>query len=70
MFSRLSPWKRIGSSAKSRDQLHYFVLLLSLCFTPNVGFAQVTTATLTGTVADIDGAVIPHATVTVKNQAT
>jgi hypothetical protein len=70
MFSHLSPWKRIGCSVKPPGHLHYFVLLLSLCFIPSVVFAQVTTATLTGTVADKDGAVIPHATVTVKNLAT
>jgi hypothetical protein len=44
--------------------------LLSLCLISSVLFAQVTTATLTGTVADAGGAIIPHATVTVRNLAT
>ena len=48
----------------------YRACLLSLCLISSVAFAQVTTATLTGTVADKDGAVIPHATVTVKSVAT
>ncbi len=48
----------------------YRACLLSLCLISSVVFAQVTTATLTGTVADKDGAVIPHATVIVKNLAT
>jgi hypothetical protein len=66
MFSRLSPWKRIGRSVKFR----HFALLLSMSSLPGLLFAQVTTATLTGTVADETGAVIPRATVTVKSLTT
>jgi len=44
--------------------------LLSLCLISPVVFAQVTTAILTGTVADKDGAIIPNATVTVKSMTT
>jgi len=51
-------------------QIHWFVLLLSLCLIPSGALAQVTTATLTGTVADKDGAIIPNAKVIVKNLAT
>jgi hypothetical protein len=66
MFSRWSPSKRWGGSVKLRR----IVVLLSLCFLPLPVFAQVTTATLSGTVADATGAVIPGARVTVKNLAT
>jgi hypothetical protein len=46
-------------------------LLLLLAATPNPGFAQGTvTATLSGTVFDSSGAVVPGATVTAKNTAT
>jgi len=66
MFSRFSPSKRTRRSVDFRQ----VVLLLSLCFLPKCVFAQVTTATLSGVVADSSGAVIPGATVTVKNLAT
>jgi hypothetical protein len=66
MFSRLSRSKRSCRSVN----LRHFALLLSLCFWSTFVFAQVTTSTLTGTVADESGAVIPGASVTVKNLAT
>jgi hypothetical protein len=43
------------------------LLLAGIWFAPGTVAAQVTTATLTGTVADTDGAIIPHAKVTVVN---
>src|SRR6202020_43687 len=66
MFSRFSPSKRTRRSVDFRQ----VVLLLSLCFLPKCVYAQVTTATLSGVVADSSGAIIPGATVTVKNLAT
>lgn len=57
-------------SVKRPGRLRCLVMLLSLCLASGAVFAQVTTATLTGTVADKDGAVIPNATVTVKSVTT
>jgi hypothetical protein len=45
-----------------------FVMVLCLLFTPGA-FAQ-STATVTGTVTDATGAVVPNATVTIRNQST
>ena len=45
-----------------------FVMVLCLLLTPGA-FAQ-STATVTGTVTDATGAVVPNATVTVRNQNT
>ena len=47
----------------------WLVLLLS-CFSPICSFAQVSTATLTGSVTDSTGAVIPNAQLTLNNSAT
>ena len=44
-------------------------LLLGLLLVPGVAWAQ-DTATLTGTVRDISGAVVPNADVSIKNTAT
>src|SRR3954454_6443703 len=47
------------------------LLLMAFAATPRCGFAQGgVTATLSGTVFDSSGAVVPGATVTAKNQAT
>lgn len=46
-----------------------FVLLLILCVAGPI-FAQVSTAVITGTVQDPDGAVIPTAIITIANQST
>ncbi|HEV2861387.1 MAG TPA: TonB-dependent receptor, partial [Pyrinomonadaceae bacterium] len=45
------------------------LLLLSLCPAPNA-FAQVNNASVTGLVTDSTGAVVPNASVTLKNKAT
>jgi hypothetical protein len=45
------------------------LLLLSACLATNA-FAQVNTASVTGLVSDTTGAVVPNASVTLKNKAT
>src|ERR1700676_160012 len=54
-------------SKTNRSLLYLLALLLSL---PSMVFAQVDTGTLTGTVKDATGAVVPDAMVTVRNTAT
>src|ERR1700680_1189973 len=54
-------------SKTNRSLLYLLALLLSL---PSMVFAQVDTGTLTGTVKDTTGAVVPDAMVTVRNTAT
>src|SRR5215211_6257185 len=46
------------------------LLLLSICMFPFAAFAQQETATMTGTVRDQSGGVVPKATVTVTNVST
>jgi hypothetical protein len=70
MSSHVSPWRRMGHCVGRPARFQFFVLLLSLYLLTDVLSAQVTTATLTGTVADKDAAIIPHASVTVTNIAT
>lgn len=58
-------------SDKLRGFVPCAVLILSaILVMPAVIYAQSTTATLSGTVVDPSGAVIPHAAVTLKNDAT
>src|SRR5271170_6251512 len=64
MISR--SWPQKGNPI--RLPLAGFILLWS-CFCSGPLVAQVTSASLSGTVADITGAVIPGATVTATNQA-
>src|SRR2546427_6724721 len=45
-------------------------LLALLVFLPSLAFAQVDTGTISGTVRDTSGAVVPDAMVTVRNTAT
>src|SRR5438445_13103641 len=45
-------------------------LLALLVFLPSLAFAQVDTGTISGTVRDTSGAVVPDAMVTVRNAAT
>lgn len=58
-------WRRVGAKT-ALFPLFVAILCLSV---PNVGHAQVT-ATLTGTVQDAQGGVIPNAKVTLTNEAT
>jgi hypothetical protein len=48
----------------------FTIALLIAIFTPGVARAQVDRATLTGTIKDTAGAVLPGATVSLTNQAT
>jgi hypothetical protein len=47
----------------------FLILLLTVLF-PLTGFSQTTTGTILGTVTDAAGAVVPGATVTIKNVET
>jgi hypothetical protein len=58
---------RFRFSQVNHKLLYLFALLLCL---PSLVFAQVDTGTLTGTVKDTTGAVVPDAMVTVRNTAT
>jgi hypothetical protein len=49
--------------------LHLAALLLALVLLPVVGWAQVSTATVSGRVMDATGAVLPHVTVVAREQA-
>ena len=46
------------------------VLVAGLCLTTSIGLAQIKSSTITGVVTDSSAAVVPGATVTVKNQDT
>jgi hypothetical protein len=46
------------------------IVLISVMLTPPCAYAQVAGATLTGTVSDPSGAVIPNAQISIKNVAT
>ena len=46
------------------------VLVAAVLLLPGVAFAQFDTATVLGTIKDSSGAVVPGATVTLKNAAT
>jgi outer membrane receptor protein involved in Fe transport len=54
----------------SRINYNLIYLFALLVFLPSVVFAQVDTGTMTGTVKDTSGAVVPDAMVTVRNTAT
>jgi outer membrane receptor protein involved in Fe transport len=56
-----------ANQIRVHNLLYLFALLLLL---PSLVFAQVNTGTLTGTVRDTSGAVVPDAMVTVRNTAT
>ena len=47
-----------------------FLLVVALLLTPALAIAQVSTATVTGTLADSTGALIPHIEVLARNQST
>ena len=49
---------------------NFFLTLLAFVFGAQLALAQVNTATITGTVRDESGAVLPGAAVTVQNQDT
>ena len=53
-----------------RSLVRAFLLLLSLAFASHGLFAQGTVGSIVGTVKDSSGAIIPGASVTVRNQAT
>lgn len=57
------PLQVLGSTIGSRPWLGILAIVLLLC--PFVGRAQELTATLSGTVTDSSGAMIPHVTITV-----
>ena len=52
---------------RTSPRLPLLFLLISVCMFPLTAFAQQETATMTGTVRDPSGAVVPKATVTVTN---
>jgi hypothetical protein len=58
----------LGSSQMKKRYLAYILPVLLLCIC-RLASAQVTTATITGTVSDVTRAAIPGATVTVTNRA-
>jgi hypothetical protein len=58
--SNVGAFKKIGSAV---------TCLLVLILLASVSFAQQLTGTLTGTVADSAGAVVPNAKITMKNEA-
>jgi carboxypeptidase family protein/TonB-dependent receptor-like protein len=49
---------------------HFFLVLLGFAICTQLAFAQVNTATISGTVHDSSGAVLPGASVTIVNQET
>ncbi len=59
---------RTPLSRRAKTALACCVLPVALFAAPGIGYAQVTTATVTGTVADTTGASIPGAKVTVTNR--
>lgn len=54
----------------SKNNHNVLWLLAVLVFLPSLAFAQVDTGTLTGTVKDTSGAVVPDAMVSIRNTAT
>jgi hypothetical protein len=61
---------RRGDSKKTAIPFFAFIALALLMLTSSRAYAQVSGATLTGTVNDASGAVIPNAQVSIKNIAT
>lgn len=57
---------------KPRPNISRMMVIMFLCFllSPAVAFSQSATATLSGTVVDPNGAIVPGATVTITNPAT
>src|SRR6516162_4341554 len=53
-----------------RKQLFSLVLLVFLSFAAKISFAQETTATLSGNVADEKGSAVAGATITIKHEPT
>ena len=62
--------RTIFSSRRSSVSLLAVFLVLSLLLSPATGFAQADTSSLSGTITDPSGAVLPNAKVTAHNEAT
>src|SRR6187397_376868 len=59
-----------GGSIMKKPRLAFILLVIALCACPLAADAQQETATITGSVKDQSGAIVPKATVTVTNTQT